>query len=115
MLSDDEKQWLDWQREDVVRSLEHRGRSRAEAQGWMDALPDEVFQIIRSKAVNELAECYITGMRATVRIREVLKYAGDMLPDDTERAVEHRRKQNQQLAALSRRDYPQTTGGGSRS
>jgi len=107
-MDSDEKQWLHWQREDVVRCLEDRGWSRDEAKGQMDALPDEVFQLIRSKAVNELAEYYIAGMRATIRIREALKYASSMFPDDTGRAAAHRRKRNEELAAFSRRDYPST-------
>lgn len=90
--AEDEKQWLDWQRADVVRDLKERGYDRDQAEAFMDSdrVPDEVFQIIRANAVNELAECYITGMRATIRIREALKYSKDMRPADTERAADFR-------------------------
>lgn len=106
----DEKQWLDYQRSDVVRILRDRGWATDEAQAQMDALPDEVFQIIRSRAVNELAECYITGMRSTIRIREVMNYSKRMYPEDTELSIETRRARNESLAALSRRRSPGTVG-----
>jgi hypothetical protein len=103
--AEDEKQWLDWQRADVVRDLKERGYDHDAANEFMhpDRVPDEVFQIIRANAVNELAECYITGLRRTIRIREALKYSKDMRPADTERAAEFRRQRNEALTRLSGR------------
>lgn len=85
-MDDDEKQWLKWQRDDVIRILRYRGWDPAEARAVMDGISDEVFQIIRYQAVNELAETYILGMRSTIRIREALAYSKSMYPEDTERS-----------------------------
>lgn len=109
---DIEAEWLDWARYDVKRDLCDRGWEPAEATAVMAALPDEVLRIIRSKAVHELAECYIAGMRATIRIREAMTFASGLYPPDTERSVAARQRRAEGLAALSRRDSHSTDQAG---
>lgn len=99
---EDDQRWLGWKRDDVARSLNERGWDHAEARAIVGAIPDEVFQIIRSQAVNELAECYITGMRTTIRIREALDYSRKMMPEATERSTAARKARHEALVRLSR-------------
>lgn len=99
----DRAQWLGWARDDAVRALVGRGHQIDDAKALLAGIPDELFQLIRSQAVNELAECYIIGMRSTVKITEVMKYSQGMAPADTELSIATRVARNKALAAMSAR------------
>lgn len=96
-VSEDDKDWLAWKREDAARALRDRGWEHGEARTLIAGIPDEAFQIIRAQAVEELAECYITRMRSTIRIREVLSYAATMRPLETARSANAKRARMEAL------------------
>ncbi|UCR89267.1 hypothetical protein [Mycetocola spongiae] len=100
-VSTDDAEWIGFKRDDLVRALRYRGHQRDAAKAFSEAIPDEVFQIIRSQAVEELAECYIVGMRATIRIHEALKYAKGMWPGDTDLSVAAKKARADSLRRLS--------------